>query len=71
MSAPHKKASSRTPEAFDTNTTQQSKYITSSRGRRAIASLWNASRVISGAALTADDLALIREAVNEIVGVIE
>lgn len=70
MSAPHKKASSRTPEAFDTNTTQQSQYITSSRGRRAIASLWNASRVIDGAALTEDDLALIREALAEIAEVL-
>jgi len=41
-------------------------YSTSKRGRRAIASLWNASRTVSGALLTADDLALIREALTEI-----
>ena len=41
-------------------------YSTSKRGRRAIASLWNASRTVSGAALTDDDLALIAEALAEI-----
>ena len=41
-------------------------YSTSKRGRRAIASLWNASRTVSGAALTDDDLALIAEALTEI-----
>ena len=41
-------------------------YSTSKRGRRAIASLWNASRTVSGAALTGDDLALIAEALAEI-----
>lgn len=46
--------------------TQPAHYITTKRGRRAIASLWNASRTVSGAALTADDLALIREALSEI-----
>jgi len=39
---------------------------TTKRGRRAIASLWNASRTVSGALLTADDLALINEALAEI-----
>lgn len=41
-------------------------YCTSKRGRRAIASLWNASRTVSGALLTDDDLALITEALTEI-----
>lgn len=41
-------------------------YSTSKRGRRAIASLWNASRTVTGALLTGDDLALIREALAEI-----
>ncbi|MBU2749878.1 MULTISPECIES: hypothetical protein [Acidithiobacillus] len=41
-------------------------YCTSKRGRRAIASLWNASRTVSGAALTGDDLALINEVLAEI-----
>ena len=41
-------------------------YSTSKRGRRAIASLWNASRTVSGAALTDDDLSLVREALAEI-----
>jgi len=41
-------------------------YSTSKRGRRAIASLWNASRTVSGALLTTDDLALITEALSEI-----
>ncbi|MGK9450779.1 hypothetical protein ACSSZE_05845 [Acidithiobacillus caldus] len=71
MSAPHKKASSWTPEAFDTSTTQQSQYITSSRGRRAIASLWAASRAVNGAALTPDDIAVIREAMAEIEKVVQ
>lgn len=44
----------------------QPPYSTSKRGRRAIASLWNASRTVSGALLTGDDLALIREALTEI-----
>ena len=44
---------------------------TSAKGRRAIASLWNASRTVSGAALTDDDLALIREALAEIAGVLK
>ncbi len=48
----------------------QPHYSTSKRGRRAIASLWNASRTISGALLTADDLALVREALAEIAGVL-
>jgi len=41
-------------------------YSTSKRGRRAIASLWHASRTVSGALLTSDDLALIFEALAEI-----
>lgn len=43
-------------------------YSTSKRGRRAIASLWAASRAVNGALLTADDLALIHEVLNEIWG---
>jgi hypothetical protein len=39
---------------------------TSSKGRRAVTSLWYAIRTINGALLTADDLALIREALTEI-----
>ena len=45
-------------------------YSTSKRGRRAIASLWNSSRTVSGALLTADDLALIQEALAEIAAVL-
>jgi hypothetical protein len=41
-------------------------YSTSKRGRRAIASLWHASRTVSGTLLTGDDLALIHEALTEI-----
>ncbi len=44
---------------------------TSSKGRRAIASLWNASRTVTGALLTGDDLALIREALAEISAVLQ
>lgn len=39
---------------------------TSSKGRRAVTSLWYAIRTINGALLTADDLALITEALSEI-----
>lgn len=39
---------------------------TSAKGRRAVTSLWYAIRTINGAALTEDDLALIREALAEI-----
>ena len=49
----------------------QPPYSTSKRGRRAIASLWNASRTVSGAALTDDDLALIAEALAEIAEVLQ
>lgn len=65
MSAPNKKAPGDQPGASH-NTIQPDQYITSSRGRRAIASLWNASRIVSGALLTSDDLALITEALTEI-----
>lgn len=41
-------------------------YSTSPRGRRAIFHLWTASRAVAGAALTADDRALIREVLTEI-----
>ena len=43
---------------------------TSAKGRRAVTSLWFAIRTLNGAALTADDLALIREALAEIAGVL-
>ncbi len=39
---------------------------TSPKGRRAVTSLWYAIRALNGAALTHDDLALIREALAEI-----
>ena len=58
------KEKARTPEEIQTVNTHI--YSTSKRGRRAIASLWNASRTVSGAALTDDDLALIAEALAEI-----
>ena len=54
-----------------TETAPDKDYSTSKRGRRAIASLWNASRTVTGALLTADDLALIREALAEIAEVIQ
>jgi queuine/archaeosine tRNA-ribosyltransferase len=44
---------------------------TTSKGRRAVTSLWYAIRTINGALLTADDLALIREALTEIRSAIE
>lgn len=64
MSAANKKAPGGNPGA--SHSTNQPMYSTSKRGRRAIASPWNASRTVSGALLTADDLALIREALTEI-----
>lgn len=65
MSAPDIKAPGRNPGALH-STKLPEQYITTQRGRRAIASLWNASRTVSGAALTGDDLALITEALTEI-----
>lgn len=65
MTAPNKKP----PAAIRRLPTATSNPISispSSRGRRAIASLWNASRIVSGALLTSDDLALITEALTEI-----
>ncbi len=55
------------------STNQQSNSITftSSKGRRAVTSLWFAIRTLNGAALTPDDFALIREALAEIAEVLE
>ncbi|MBU2801695.1 hypothetical protein HFV02_05380 [Acidithiobacillus caldus] len=39
---------------------------TTAKGRRATTSLWFAIRTLNGAALTPDDLALIREALIQI-----
>ena len=68
MSSPHEKAPGRNPEAFDTsiNQPEKSSTETSSRGRRAATSLWFAVRTLTGAALTTDDIAIIREAMAEI-----
>ena len=52
--------------ATEVTPNNQPAYSTSKRGRRAIASLWNASRTIHDAQLTPDDLALITEALAEI-----
>lgn len=62
--AAHKKAPGRNPEASHSN--NQQIYSTTARGRRAISSLWNAGRLISGAQLSDDDLALIGEMLTEI-----
>ena len=70
MRVADKKAPASEAEAYH-STIQPDQYITSQRGRRAIASLWNASRTVSGALLTADDLALIREALAEIAGALK
>jgi hypothetical protein len=59
-----KKAPGRNPGA-DRSSNQQA-YFTTSRGRRAISSLWNAGRLISGAQLSVDDLGLIEEMLAEI-----
>ncbi len=65
MTAAQRKAPGGNPEASHSNI-QPDQYITTPRGRRAIASLWNASRIVNGALLTSDDLALIAEALTEI-----
>ena len=44
---------------------------TSKRGRRAISSLWFAVRTIHGAQLTPDDLAILREALADLHGIVE
>ena len=44
---------------------------TSSKGRRAVTSLWYAIRTINGALLTDDDLALVHEALAEISAVLQ
>lgn len=64
MSASHKKAPGRNPGASDS--INQQTYFTTPRGRRAISSLWNAGRLISGAQLSVDDLGLIDEMLAEI-----
>ncbi|BBF66700.1 MULTISPECIES: hypothetical protein [Acidithiobacillus] len=67
MSAAQKKTGAGTPAAHSNTLAQKH---TSPRGRRAIFHLWTASRAVQHAALTADDLALIREALAEIAGVL-
>ncbi|MDX5936440.1 hypothetical protein [Acidithiobacillus thiooxidans] len=69
MSAAHEKASGRNPEALHNSNNFQT-YSTTSRGRRAISSLWNAGRLISGAQLSEDDLALIGEMLTEIASMV-
>jgi len=63
MSAADKKAPGRNPEASNSN---EPLYFSTPRGRRAISSLWNAGRLISGAQLSVDDLGLIDEMLAEI-----
>ena len=70
MRVADKKAPASEAEAYH-STIQPDQYITSQHGRRAIASLWNASRTVSGAALSQDDLSLIREALAEIAEVLQ
>ena len=67
MSA-HKKAPGRNPEA--SHSTKLQDYFTTPRGRRAISSLWNAGRLISGAHLSVDDLGLIHEMLTEIASMV-
>lgn len=64
MTAAHEKAPAGT-EAIDNNINLQI-YSTTSRGRRAISSLWTTARLISGAQLSDDDLSLINEMLEEI-----
>lgn len=63
MDAPNRKAPGRNPGAQHSTI---AKHNTSIRGRRAISHLWTASRAVQGASLTADDKALIGEAMAEI-----
>ncbi|MBU2754156.1 hypothetical protein HFU84_09820 [Acidithiobacillus sp. CV18-2] len=45
-------------------------YFTTTKARRAIGSLWNAVRILQGAKVSQDDLALIREGLADIQAII-
>ncbi len=73
MSAAKKKAPGCNPEALHStiNQPEKSSTETTPRGRRAATSLWFAVRTLTGAALTPDDIAIIREAMAEIAGALK
>ncbi len=69
MSPTNKKAASpRQGEAASENAPVT---YTTPRGRRATTSLWFALRTLSGAALSPDDIGLLREALAELHGMLK
>lgn len=66
MTTSKRKAPGDQPGALDSTNQHQQHTTTSAKGRRATTSLWFAIRTLNGAALTPDDLALIREALIQI-----